>query len=256
VATSKSAGARFGGPRVRKSGARREKPDLEGLAQLSGKITALEEQQHDPKRRSVYVDGQFVLGLHAETIILAGLKVGKVVDGPQLVQALKKDEAKRAWDDALVMLGAAPRTRREVTQRLSRRYDEELVAGVVERLVNGNWLDDAEYARAYVRSHGEHGERRLLLDLARKGVAREIGARAIQEELGQVDATAQAREAAAARLARMAGVDRDTAQRRLVGFLARRGYDFETISRALAPLLAELPRAPRSFGKRQVREEE
>lgn len=262
MATSKSAGARFGGPRVRNLGARREKPDLEGLAQLSGKITALEQQQKDPLRRSVYVDGQFVIGLHAETAILAGLKVGKLVDGPQLVEALKRDEVKRAWDDALVMLGAAPRTRREVERKLARKYDAELVAGVVERLVNGNWLDDAEFAVAYVRSHPDHGERRLLMDLARKGVARDVAAKVIRAALGEVDATDQAREAAATRLSRMSGVDRDTAQRRLSGFLARRGYDFGTISRALAPLLADLPRAPRparsgsGLGLRRHREEE
>jgi regulatory protein len=243
VATSNPSGARYGGPRRRTSA-----PDLEGLAQLSGRITALEEQQKDPKRRSVFVDGAFVLGLHEETIILAGLRTGQHVDGPRLVEALKRDEARRAWDEALVMLGAAPRTRRQVEQKLGRRYPPEVVAGVVERLESHNWLDDAEYARMYVRSHGEYGERRLLADLARKGVARATAADVVRGLLASADATGQAREAAAARLGRMAGVDRETAQRRLSGFLARRGYDFGTISRALEPLLADLPRAERTGG--------
>lgn len=250
VAMSKPAGARFGGPRVRA----RTAPDLAALAELSGRITALEVQQKDPQRRSVFVDGQFVLGLHEETIILAKLKVGQVVDGVRLAEVLKRDEAKRAWDDALVFLGAAPRSRREVERKLARRYDAEVAAGVVERLAGGGWLDDAEFAVAYVNSHRAYGQRRLLMELARKGVAREISGRVVRELLAETDAVGQARDAAAVRLGRMDGVDRETAQRRLAGFLARRGYDFETIAKALGPLLADLPRAERprrTWGRRE-----
>lgn len=240
---NKPSGAGPYGPRRRS-----QPPDLEALAQLSGKITGLEPQKNDPKRRSVYIDEQFVLGLHEETIILAGLKVGRQVNGPALVEAMKRDEAKRAWDDALIALGAAPRSCREVERKLARRYPAEVVQGVMERLTNGGWLNDAEFARSYIRSHSAYGERRLLQDLARRGVARAIATAAVQELLAGADLTEQAREAAAQRLGRMQGVDRETAQRRLVGFLGRRGYDFETIQRALAPLLAELPRAPRPAG--------
>jgi len=250
VATSKPAGARFGGPRSRV----KQAPDLEALGQLSGKITALEAQKKDPKRRSVFVDGQFVLGLHEETVLLARLKVGQTVDGPKLVEVLKRDEAKRAWDDALVYLGAAPRSRREVERKLARRYDAEVAQGVMERLIAGGWLDDAEFAAAYVRSHGAYGERRLLTDLSRKGVAREVAAQVVRDLLGEVDSLEQARAAAEGRLRRMTDVDRETAQRRLAGFLARRGYGFDLISRALAPLLADLPRAERrrrTWGRRE-----
>jgi regulatory protein len=240
VTRSNPAGAGKNGPRRRIP-----PPDLEALAQLSGRITALEAQEHDPKRRSVYIDGQFAIGLHEETIILARLKVGLQVNGPVLLEALKRDIAKRAWDDALVMLSAVPRSCREVERRLTRKYPPDVAASVVERLVGGGWLNDAEFARSYIRSHGAYGERRLLQDLARKGVAREVAAGAVQELLGQVDVTEQAREAAAQRLNRMPGVDRDTAQRRLAGFLARRGYGFDIITRVLGPLLQELPRAPR-----------
>ena len=237
---NKPSGAGRYGPRRRA-----QPPDLEALAQLSGKITALEQQKNDPKRRSVYIDEAFVLGLHEETIILAKLKVGKQVNGPALVEALKRDEAKRAWDDALVTLGAAPRACREIERKLARRYPPEVVQGVLERLTNGGWLNDAEFARSYIRSHQAYGERRLLQDLARRGVAKTVATEAVQELLGDADMTEQARAAAEQRLRRMEGADRDTAQRRLVGFLSRRGYDFETISRALAPLLEGLPRAPR-----------
>jgi len=215
----------------------------------------MEPQEHDPKRRSIFVDGQYAVGLHEETIILARLKVGMAVDGPRLMEVLRRDEAKRAWDDALGILAAAARSRREVEQRLRRRYGEEVAAEVTQRLANGGWLDDAEYARSYCRSHSEFGARRLLQELARRGVPREVAGSLVQELTAEVDSVSQAREAAAVRLDRMTGVDRDTAQRRLSGFLARRGYGFDVIGKALQPLLQDLPRAAASkrrsgFGQR------
>lgn len=241
---SKEAGAgRRGGPRRRSA-----PPDLLALAELRGTVTALEPQQHDPQRRSVYINGVFVVGLHEETILLAKLKVGQRVEGQALVAALRQDFAKRAWDDALTMLSASAKSRREVERRLARKYEPDVVTAVVERLVGGGWLDDAEFARSYVRSHLNYGERRLLADLSRRGVAAAVARPVLAELLGAVDETAQAREAAAVRLKRMPGVDRETAQRRLSGYLARRGYGFETISKALAPLLADLPRAERRAG--------
>lgn len=234
-------------PGAGKSGPRRRNPlpDLEALAAVSGKVTALEAQRTDPRRRSVYVDGQFILGLHEESVLLAGLKPGLQVDGALLVRAFQLEQAKRAKDDALVLLSASAKSRRDVEKKLLPRYGPEVTESVLEWLTRGGWLDDDEFARAYIRSHASYGARRLAADLARRGVARDVAQAAIGEALGAVSQTEQAREAAASRLARMPGADRETAQRRLSGFLARRGYDFETIARALAPLLADLPRAPR-----------
>ncbi len=243
--SSSRTGAGGSGPRRRRTAP----PDLEALAQLSGKITALEPQQKDPARRSVYIDGRFVCGLHEETVFLAGLRVGQEVDGPQLLEAVRRDQEKKAWDSAVQLLAAAPRCRREIERKLGRRFPPEVVEAVVERLVSGGWLDDVEFARSYIRSRPTYGERRLVQELVRKGVDRATALEAVRTELGSVDEAEQAREVAAARLKRMSGVDRETAYRRLAGYLGRRGFDFETISRVLGPLVADLPPASRTGAK-------
>lgn len=234
----------------RGSGRRSTRPvDLEELGERSGRITALEEQK-DPQRRSLFVDGEFVLGLDLETVIRCGFKAGQEVEGPALVQAYQLDMVKRAWDAGLTLLAASPRTVQELGRRLGRTYPPAAVEQVISRLEAAGWLDDRAYAESYIRSKREHGARRLLADLIRKGVDREVAAEAVQEALGEVDAAEQAREVAARRLARMGAVDRDSAQRRLVGYLARRGFGSEAIGRALSPLLAELPPAERRQGNR------
>lgn len=203
-------------------------------------------QQKDPHRRSIYIDGRYVLSLHEESILLAGLKPGMEVDGPRLAAALRQDQEKRAWDHSLRLLSAAARTRHQIAQRLKARYAPEVVEAVLERLERAGWIDDLAYARHYVEVRRGFGAARLLSDLIRRGVSAELARQAVAEGLEGEDMLAQAQEAAAQRLRRMPGVDRDTAYRRLAGYLARRGYDYETIARALEPLLTDLPRPPQN----------
>lgn len=234
------------GPRRRK-GAERRPVDPEALRAVSGRITALEEQRN-PERRSLYVDGEFVLGLHLETILRCRLKVGQMVEGEMLWQAYALDLEKQAWDAGLRLLAAAPRTRRELARRLGRTYPPETARRVVERLAEAGWLDDRAFAASYVRAHPDFGARRLLADLARKGVDRAVAAAVVEEERGESEAVEQARAVAAARLKRMGQVDRVTAGRRLAGFLGRRGFGPETLRAALEPLLRDLP-APAARGR-------
>lgn len=229
-----SAGARRG-----RRAARRQ-VDPEALRQIAGRITAIAEQR-DPERRSVFVDGEFVLGLSLETILRCGLKVGLPVDGETLLAAYGMDLERQAWEAGLRLLAAAPRTRREVALRLGRRYPPETVERVLERLTAAGWLDDRAYAVGYVRSHPDYGSRRLLADLIRKGVDRETAAAAVASERGAEEAVEHARAVAEARLRRMTGVDRTTAARRLAGYLARRGFGPEAVRAAVQPLVAGLP---------------
>ncbi len=236
------AGNRSAGSRRTRRASRRQ-VDLEALRTVSGRITALAGQR-DPHRRSVFVDGEFVLGLHLETILRCGLKVGQPVDGETLLQAYGLDVERQAWDAGLRLLAAAPRTRLEVARRLGRRYPPETVERVLQRLADAGWLDDRAYAESYVRSHPDYGSRRLLADLARKGVAREVAAAVVRAARGEEEAVEHARAVAEMRLGRMTGLDRATAARRLAGFLARRGFGPETVRAAVEPLVAHLPDPP------------
>lgn len=224
---------------------RRNEPDLETVAGLSGRITALRPQQRDPHRRSLYLDGQYVMSLHEESVFLAHLREGMEVDGAQLAEAMRQELRRRAWDYALRLLSASARTRHQVAQRLQRRYPPEVAEQVLERLTAAGWLDDAAYARHYVETHRGFGGARLLRELTRRGVSPDVARQAVADALEGEDLVARAREAAAERLKRTPGLDRETAQRRLAGYLARRGYDYGTIVQALTPLLKDLPRAPR-----------
>jgi regulatory protein len=249
---------------------RRSEPveiDWEELRQIQGKVTAIESQVKDPDRRSLYVDGRFVLGLHGEILYMAGLRVGDQIDGPRLVDLLQRELEKRCWDDALKFLARAPHAKREVERKLARRWDEELIARVIGRLERGGWLDDGAFARAYMEGHPGYGPRRLLGDLVRKGVDRELAERVlaeltevaterraafdpqVEQSLGRpaVGDPETVRILALKKLNSVAGLDRVAAERRLGGFLLRRGFGMEEVRGVLRELLDGFPPpAPRA----------
>ncbi|HSA40645.1 MAG TPA: recombination regulator RecX [Mycobacterium sp.] len=149
----------------------------------------------------------------------------------------------QAQNVCLRLLTARARTRAELTDRLTGRgYSDDVIATVLGRLERAGLLDDAEFAREWVRSRQEFagkGKRALAVELRNKGVDAEI----IAEALAGIDADTERRRAeelVAARLRRERLADGDEMKitRRLVGMLARRGYSsamaFDVVSVALA----------------------
>lgn len=210
----------------------------------SGRITALQVQARHARRISVFVDGEFALGLDAELAAELGLAVGQEITRALLETARGRDAALRARTDALVYLGARARTRQEVERRLADRgHGPAAIAAAVQYLLERRYLDDAEYARLYIRQRLEGrdppGRRRLETELLRRGVPAPLAREAVAGALADADPVAPAVDLLRRRLERAPMPDRATAYRRLGGLLARRGYDPATIARALQIVLGE-----------------
>lgn len=153
--------------------------------------------------------------------------------------ATNRSDAERARDAAVRLLTVRARCRAEVGKALARKeFSPEVIEEALNWLVERQWLDDAAFARAYVRTRAQgQGRARLLADLKRKGVAAHVAEAAIDEELGPEDALAAARDLVARRLRSMSRLDHNTAYRRLAGFLMRRGYNSDVVRRVLQTAL-------------------
>jgi regulatory protein len=282
----RKAGTARGGPvfsQEGRGGARRARPvrhelDWEQIGRIHGRVTALEPQQRDPDRRSLFVDDRFVMGLHQEIVFLAGLRVGQIVDGERLVALLQQELEKRCWDEALRFLARAAHARREVERKLARRWAPELVERVINRLERGGWLDDRAFVRSYVQAKHGYGTRRILAELTRKGVDRALAESVLAEmadelrqeladadqpsgmgETGALGGAAVIRSLAEKRLSAVRGLDRVAAERRLGGYLIRRGFDLDEVREVLRELLHDFPPPapkPRKGWGRAAREED
>ncbi|MDO5052681.1 MAG: regulatory protein RecX, partial [Pseudoclavibacter sp.] len=109
------------------------------------------------------------------------------------------------------------------------RLDEAQADAVVQRFLRLGYLDDAALAEQIVRRQRERGRGAAAIRQQLHG--RGVEPRAAELALASIDLEDEAGRAArlaAARAPRLRGLAADTALRRLVGFLQRRGYDAAT----------------------------
>ena len=138
-------------------------------------------------------------------------------------------------DRALRLLGARQRTCKEMRDRLTRAgFEAEATDAEVARLLAARLLDDEQFAREFVRHSGAKGAGTRLIrsQLLQKGVARDL----VDDALGAMEAAHneddRALALAEARVPHLRNLDAGTLRRRLVEFLTRRGYSWETAARA------------------------
>jgi regulatory protein len=125
-------------------------------------------------------------------------------------------------------LTGTPKTRQQLADLLTKRgVPDDAATTVLDRFTEVGLIDDAAYAEAWVSSRqaGRGLARRALsAELRAKGVDPEVTAAAV-EAVDDDDERAAARKLVERRLNSMLRLDRATATRRLMGMLARKGYN-------------------------------
>ena len=194
-------------------------------SRMSGKITALKYQKKNPERVSVYLDGKFALGLPA--IVAARLSPGQFLSDAD-IEALAEDGAVESfYNQALNFLSYRPRSQAEVMTYLLRRGATESQAeAIVNRLLRAGLLDDEAFAQFWIENREQfrpRSPRALRYELRNKGLGNET----IERALASVDVWASAYRAASKKAGQLQHLDHSTFQRKLVDYLARRGFDYE-----------------------------
>jgi regulatory protein len=158
----------------------------------------------------------------------------------------------------LDQLTGRARSRRELSDKLAaKRVPAEVADRLLDRFEEVGLVDDAAFARTWVNQRqsaagGGKGlaRRALAQELRRKGVADETS-REVLDELDPAEEEAAARELVRRKLRTLARVDDQTATRRLVGMLARKGYSsglsFTVVRDELAAAGRDEPEEPHSI---------
>ena len=125
-------------------------------------------------------------------------------------------------------LTGAPKTRQQLADLLAEKgVPDDAAETVLDRYTEVGLIDDAAFARAWVSSRqaGRGLARRALsAELRAKGVEPEVAAEAV-EAVDDDDERETARRLVDRKIGGMRRLDRATATRRLMGMLARKGYN-------------------------------
>ncbi|HET8840307.1 MAG TPA: RecX family transcriptional regulator [Ktedonobacteraceae bacterium] len=207
------------------------------------RITSLEQQAKNPDRVNLYLDGKFALGISAELMLKLGLHLDQELSPADMQQIESEETRQQAVERAINYLSFRPRSQEEVRRYLRKKETPpEIIDAVLARLNQLDYLDDKAFASFWVENREQfnpRGSRALRNELRLKGVDREIVEETVSDEQDAELALRAARKKAQL-LARSPGVDYAKFRSRLGGFLQRRGFSYEVVSRTVRTLWEEL----------------
>ena len=211
------------------------------------RITKIELQKNNPTRRNIYADGEFVVGVRDETLLRAGLRTGDEMTAERLTSLLHEEEISGAKQAALRYLAHRARTKREIRDKLrEKEFAETDIEQTIENLERAGLLNDAEFARMYVRdalSAKPVGKNLLKRKLLLFGIEKTTVDEVLQEAFADVNDEEAAMEAGRKflkkSLATRKASDKVQLRSRLSGFLSRRGFSWTTIEPVMKTLIKE-----------------
>jgi regulatory protein len=166
------------------------------------------------------------------------LCIGQVLGDEEMASLRAQAEYQAALNLAYRYLSFRARSEKEMRDYLARRQvHPDTIASVIERLAELRLVDDADFARMWVEDRQRlrpRGARVLRLELRRKGIAGDV----VEAALPTDDAE-EVYRLAERRAGQLDRADEQAFRRRLSGYLLRRGYAYEMVSRVVSRLWEE-----------------
>jgi regulatory protein len=191
---------------------------------MAGTITALKAQKRNRERVSVFLDGRFAFGVPA--IVAARLKRGQVLSDTDIEYLQEEGAVESGYGKALDFLSYRPRSRAEVADYLRKRgLVSRAIESICSRLEQAGLVDDEEFARFWVGNRERFrpkGLRALRHELRLKGISETV----IEGAVAGIDVSDSAYRAAEKKARQLRHLDRQTFDRKLSAYLARRGFDY------------------------------
>jgi regulatory protein len=207
------------------------------------KITKIEPQKKRTGRRSIFADGAFLIGVATDTLVRFGLRTGDELSPALLRDIEHAEEILGAKSAALRFLAVRPRTESEIRDTLrDREFSDEVAAETIAALKEARLLDDAEFARSYIRNAltlRPAGRILLKRKLLLLGVGKSLADEALDEILGGVSQEEEAGKAASAFVAKKSHARKEEGKLRqqLTAYLLRRGYTWDAVQQAVRSAL-------------------
>jgi regulatory protein len=164
--------------------------------------------------------------------VAAPLKPGQLLSDAEIEALREQGAIEGAYNRALNYLSYRPRSRAEIVVYLQRRgLSERQIETIAERLERVGLLDDEAFAQFWVDNRERfrpRGLRALRYELRSKGLDDGV----IEQALDSVDASESAFRAASKKAQQLMNADRDTFFRKVMAYLARRGFTYEVARQA------------------------
>jgi regulatory protein len=205
---------------------------------MAGKITALKIQSRNKERVNVFLDDEYAFAVTVAAALT--LKKGQYLTDNEIEQLKGQDEKDKAYGQAVRYLGLRARSRQELEQYLAEKgYPQPVVTATIEQLLDQEYLNDEAFARWWLENREQfrpRSQRALRYELRQKGIANEV----IDTLLTDLDEEELAWAAVSPKLAQWQNFDEEKLKQKLLGFLSRRGFNYEITHRIFERAWTEL----------------
>lgn len=210
-------------------------------------ITTIEPQKKKPDRFNIFVNGKFRFGLDAETVVKSGLKIGQEVSEKEVEKLIFENETNKLVEKALRFLSFRPRSEQEIRDYLKKKLPKraidttdavDAVDTVTQRLQRLGYLNDLEFTKWWVeqrQTHRPRGARLIRSELFQKGIAQEIIDRVLPED--EESEVERALQTAKKKLRSYKKLKPQEFKQKMGQYLARKGFDWDTIKETLDRLV-------------------
>jgi regulatory protein len=214
---------------------------------MAKRITGLEADPGRPGSFRVLVDGRPYCTVHEAAVRASGLAVGAEWDAAHMQSAGQAADEEGAWRTLLKALERRSFSVGEIRRRLRQKgHPPEAVDYAIRRAEGLRLLDDAAFALQFVESRASRGRgpSRLRQDLRLLSVPDPLIDAALRAQWPEPEAALDlAASLAARRIRQLGSIPRDAKRRRLLGYLARRGFSGSRVAELVRRVLADSERA-------------
>ncbi|MFB3895728.1 MAG: regulatory protein RecX [bacterium] len=201
-------------------------------------ITSISPQKKHRNRYSLFVDDQFYAGVDAAVVEMLGLKKGLQVEPGKLQTILEQEEYQQAKNYLFRLLSRRLYSCAEVRKKLATRdYEPKLIDRIITEFINQDWLNDIQFAIQWTESRLRSKPRGLALirrELYQKGIDKEV----IQDVLEKYTNPEAEFDRAIAALRKKKNYTSEPdllkRKRKIYAYLARRGFNPETIEQTMS----------------------
>ena len=189
----------------------------------------------------VSVNGRWFCTVPAAAARELNLRPGRELT-PELREGLgQAADAQAAFRYVVAALGRRGFARRDLERRMVRKgHGPAATAAALERAVSAGLIDDFAFAKEYAAAKAGRGRgpSRLLRDLLAMGVAQDLAQPAVNSAWAErSDAGDPSRALATKRARQLGDIPRPAKRRRLLAFLARRGFQGSEVGRIVTEVL-------------------
>lgn len=194
-------------------------------------------------RFNLFVDDEFITGLHDEILLKFHLHENDEIDDNKIKALLFEERLLSAKDKALRLLTYRPRSMAELKNKLIQAgYNEDIYQPVMQNLIRVGLLNDAEFAESFARTkiiQRPLGKRLMIQELKVKGIDESIIQKTVETIYSEYSELELAKQLVRKKITIVNIEENPKVKKRLIDLLKRRGFNWDIIEQVLSNTMEE-----------------